>query len=80
MGMFDWVEFKMECPMCKAMLSGFQTKDLENQLNTVNYKSTRNFYGCCDRCATSIHFYKMRNRGAINITATYKMEIFEEKK
>jgi hypothetical protein len=77
MGMFDWVDFSIKCPLCGEMLVGFQTKDLENQLKTVNYKDTKNFYNCCKNCKTSVHFYKMRNRNGM-VTATYKMEVFEE--
>jgi RNA polymerase-binding transcription factor DksA len=80
MGMFDWVDFKMQCPVCSRQLK-FQTKDRkEKKLEWVGYKSIKNFYGYCDCCGTSVHFYKIKNRSAMGITATYKMEVFEERR
>ena len=80
MGMFNWVNFEVRCPVCGRKLTNFQTKDLEKELNWVGYKRTKNFYTYCEVCGTSIHFYKIKNHNTINITATYKMEIFESEK
>lgn len=77
MGMFDYVKFEMACPKCGKPISEFQTKDLERELITVDYKSTKSFYGMCESCRTWINFIKTKNRNAIGISATYKMEVFD---
>jgi hypothetical protein len=79
MGMFDYVDFKMQCPVCSRQLE-FQTKDREEKnLEWVGYKLIKNFYAYCGCCRTSVHFYKIKSRSAMGITITYKMEVFEEK-
>lgn len=63
MGMFDWVNFKCECPECGAEVSGFQTKDLECELQTVEPQLLDHFYSSCGRCGTWIDFYREELRG-----------------
>ena len=60
MGMFNLVNFEMECPNCKSTVGGFQTKDGEVYLATVEPDSVSNFYSSCDQCKTWIEFTKPR--------------------
>ena len=31
MGMFDWINFEMDCPKCGELVTGFQSKDAGEQ-------------------------------------------------
>ncbi len=48
MGMFDYIDFKTECPKCGEKVTGFQSKDGPCQLETLNYWEIDNFYAACD--------------------------------
>ncbi len=58
MGMFDYVNFEMDCPKCGRNVSGFQTKDLACQLDTVEPDGLINFYSSCPGCKTWIEFVR----------------------
>ena len=60
MGLFDYVDFEMDCPKCGARLTNFQTKDGDVFMNKVSVWSVDNFGAWCDRCKTSIAFYRKR--------------------
>lgn len=51
MGMFDYVNFRMECPGCGALVDGFQTKDRERVLETVEPDEVSTFYSSCSACS-----------------------------
>jgi hypothetical protein len=67
MGIYDSVHFKIECPVCKKTVDGFQTKDLGGFFNTVNYWECNNFYSSCDYCNTWIEFILKKERPIIPI-------------
>lgn len=46
MGMFDEVNFKMDCPKCGKPLS-FQTKDRGCTMETLEPEDVNNFYAGC---------------------------------
>ena len=50
MGMFNYVNYECVCPVCHAKVDGFQTKDGELQLDTVEPTSVPNFYSTCGKC------------------------------
>ena len=52
MGMFDWIKVEPEqfCRECEAPLSGWQSKDGDCILETLNYWEVDCFYTCCDEC------------------------------
>ena len=54
---FDWVDFKCRCPNCGAQVQTFQTKDLCNQLDTVDHRIVYHFYAEC-RCGAWIDFIR----------------------
>lgn len=56
MGMYDTVPLKIECPSCQYILEEFQTKDLDNCLELVDYRDLLNFYTACPNCNAWIEF------------------------
>lgn len=56
MGMFDWVNFEIECPNCKTKVNGFQTKDSACVMGTLEFWETNNFYASCPECNTWMEF------------------------
>jgi hypothetical protein len=55
--MFDYVNFECVCPVCKSNVSGFQTKDSDCLLETVEPSAVRHFYSSCSKCGCWINFY-----------------------
>jgi phage FluMu protein Com len=58
MGMFDWINFEMECPVCKTKVNGFQSKDGPQSLEKLSPYDVFNFYSFCPKCKTWIEFTK----------------------
>jgi phage FluMu protein Com len=58
MGMFDWIDFEMECPVCKTKVDGFQSKDGSCSLHRLSPYEVFNFYTSCPKCKTWIEFTK----------------------
>ena len=56
-GDFDWVDYRCQCPRCGATISDFRTKDLCNQLDTVDYRIAYHFCASCD-CGAWIEFIR----------------------
>ncbi len=50
MGMFDWVDYECECPVCGAKVTGFQTKELDCDMDTVTPQQALFFYSICSGC------------------------------
>ena len=50
MGMFDSIELKMPCPECGAEIDGFQSKDGDCVLATLQPYETQYCYSGCDKC------------------------------
>lgn len=59
MGMFDEVNFAMDCPECGHRIDGFQTKDLACRMDTVEPDSLLNFYSACRGCGAWVEFTRM---------------------
>lgn len=58
MGMFDYVNFKMQCPNCGRETENFQSKDGKCWLETVEPDTVDEFYTMC-RCDTWIEFSRV---------------------
>jgi len=54
---FDWVDYACPCPHCGAEVTGFQTRDLCNQLDTLDYRIVYHFHARC-RCGAWIDFIR----------------------
>jgi len=59
MGMFDWINYYMKCPMCGHMIEGFQSKDGECTLDELEIDTVDHFYSDCDKCNTWYSFTKI---------------------
>jgi hypothetical protein len=56
MGMFDFINVEMSCPLCNRTLKNFQSKDGDRYLDTISFKDVNNFYDTCDHCNIWIEF------------------------
>ena len=56
MGMFDYINFKMPCPVCGAELKEFQSKDGLCIMGTLEFWEVDNFYSYCGHCRSRIEF------------------------
>jgi len=63
MGMFDWVDFQTKCPNCGELVTSFQSKDGECQMDTIPYWEVDRFYSSCKKCRTWIEFKRIRPVG-----------------
>ena len=57
MGIYNNVNFEMNCPECDAMITQFQTKEGEGIFDTVEFHTINNFHAICPRCQALIEFY-----------------------
>ena len=63
MGMFNWVNYQMNCPECGHLVTGFQTKDeslVSLYLENVEINQIGKFYSECDNCGLWIEFILKR--------------------
>jgi hypothetical protein len=56
MGMYDNINFEIECPKCKKLIKGFQSKDGVCMLETLDFWEVNNFYSSCSNCFCYIEF------------------------
>jgi DNA-directed RNA polymerase subunit RPC12/RpoP len=56
MGMFDYVDLKIECPYCGVILEGFQSKDSKCELDIISPKEVNNTYTSCDNCGKWVEY------------------------
>ena len=54
---FDRVDYECPCPNCGAQVCSFRTRDLCNQLDTVDYRIAYHFYAEC-HCGAWIDFIR----------------------
>ena len=54
--MFDNINFKCKCPLCKNEVSDFQSKDGACMLGILEFWEVRNFYASCRSCGLWIEF------------------------
>ena len=50
MGMFDQVRYVTTCKVCGAIMSDFQTKDMDCALDSYDPEEVDNFYSSCHKC------------------------------
>lgn len=60
MGMFDTVNFVCACPKCGFVVSGFQSKDGECNLEMIEPEAVGRFYSSCPHCKEWIEFSRDR--------------------
>jgi len=54
MGIFDYVDYEGECPVCGHVVGGWQTKDGDVSLKTVKPHEVERFYSDCAACGSWI--------------------------
>jgi hypothetical protein len=70
MGMFDWVNYSCDCPVCGELVEGFQSKDSHCLLDNLNPTDVDNFYTSCDGCGSWIELNSQLRRTG---SAIYEM-------
>lgn len=58
MGMFDYVTYTYDCPLCNKVLSEFQTKEKDCSMSHLDPKEVSHFYTYCDDCGAWVEFQK----------------------
>lgn len=56
MGMYDNVKITTSCPVCKAAVSGFQSKDGDCLSHNLSFWEVDNFYSNCEGCGSFIEY------------------------
>ena len=56
MGMFDYINFVVECLNCEEIIVGFQSKDGPCDLELLNFWEVENFYSSCENCKTHLEY------------------------
>ena len=56
MGMFDYVNFKTQCPKCGADVDDFQSKDGPCVMTALEPQRTRRFYAPCSECKAWVEY------------------------
>lgn len=60
MGMFDTVKgFECECPFCKVLVTGFQSKDGPCTLGEVTVSQVQSFLSICHGCKAVLSFTRV---------------------
>ena len=63
MGMFDYVNFKANCPNCGEEETDWQTKQLEGWMEKVDPSLVNYFYTSCKNCKVWIEYNREENCG-----------------
>lgn len=61
MGMYDNINYTCRCPVCDHLVTGFQSKDGDCMLKTLEHNEVGHFYSSCDVCDVWIEFDKQAN-------------------
>ncbi len=81
MGMFDWVDYECDCPVCGDKVTGFQTKETECELEIVSPEKAQFFYSKCEKCGAWLQAqYVPPTKASIHVEATQRggMHIFKK--
>lgn len=56
MGMYDTVNFQMDCPLCGKRMTSFQSKSGACCLEELEITDVDNFYDICDNCKAWVEY------------------------
>ena len=56
--MFDWINFKCDCPDCGSKMDSFQSKCGPCTLATLEPWMVDNFYDSCNNCKTWVEYFR----------------------
>lgn len=57
MGLYNNVNFSINCPTCNTLITQFQTKDGDASFDTVDFNEVNNFHAICPGCQAFVEFY-----------------------
>lgn len=76
MGLYNYVNFQIDCPVCNSMIKDFQTKEGSLTLVTVKFNEVNNFYAICPQCQAFVEFYYSPENKERSIE-DYKMRVIK---
>ena len=62
LGMFDHINYEMNCPICGTRLKDFQSKDGDCSLKVIEFSEVKHFYDHCLNCETLVEFDRKSKR------------------
>jgi hypothetical protein len=57
MGIYNLVNFEINCPVCQTLITQFQTKDGNPSFDVVQFNEVNNFHAICPNCQSFVEFY-----------------------
>ena len=58
MGIYNLVNFEINCPACSsALITQFQTKEGDGMFDIIKFTDVNNFHAICPNCQAFIEFY-----------------------
>jgi hypothetical protein len=63
MGLYDYVDFKANCPDCGEEETHWQTKEMVCRMEVLNPSLVSFFYTICDNCDAWISYTRQENCG-----------------
>ena len=63
--MFDYVDFKIDCPGCGNEVKEFQSKDGNCTLDILKPHDVNRFYACCFSCGGWIEFERKEQLSSV---------------
>lgn len=70
MGMFDYVDFEMNCPICGEKMKDFQSKSAACFMVMLDVDDVDNFYTSCAECGSWVEFTRKVPISKNHITVT----------
>lgn len=62
MGMYNWVDFEIECPNCGGKIDSFQSKPWNGKLERLDpWNVEEEFHDGCDQCGAWIEYVRKSN-------------------
>jgi hypothetical protein len=77
MGIFDRVNFRMNCPRCGTLVEDFQTKDGDVCLSTVEPEDVLTFYSSCNKCDQWIELTRLPEASPVRSTREVPLTLDE---
>lgn len=57
MGIYNIVNFQLNCPVCEGLIRQFQTKEGNGIFDVVAFNEVNNFHAICPSCSSLVEFY-----------------------
>jgi hypothetical protein len=76
MGIYNLVNFQINCTVCNTLIRQFQTKEGDTMFTTVEFTEVNNFYAICPYCQSWVEFF-YAPEGHERTIEDYKMRIIE---